>query len=189
VGRARVVDEATGEELPQGAEGTIYFSDGPTVRYHKDPTKSDSIRNDKGWLTVGDIGRLDEDGYLYLTDRKAFMIISGGVNIYPQETENTPMEHPAVADVAVLGVPDAEYGETVKAVVQLRDPGQASPAMAAELIDFCRGRISKCPRSVDFMAQLPRLENDKLYKQKLRDSYHQRESAQAPAAASGQPIR
>jgi long-chain acyl-CoA synthetase len=173
IGRARVVDEATGEEMPPNAEGTLYFSDGPAVRYHKDPAKSDSIRNDRGWYTVGDIGRIDEEGYVYLTDRRAFMIISGGVNIYPQETENLLMEHPLVADVAVFGVPDVEYGEAVKAVVQLHDPARASAELGAELIDFCRTRIShiKCPRSVDFMVQLPRLENGKLYKQKLRDSY------------------
>lgn len=173
VGKARVVDEETGEELPTGVAGAIYFSDGPAVRYHKDPVKSDSIRNDKGWYSVGDVGYIDADGYVYLTDRKAFMIISGGVNIYPQETENTLMGHPLVADVAVFGVPNPEFGEEVKAVVQLREPARASEAVAQELIEYCRARIShiKCPRSVDFMAQLPRLENGKLYKQKLRDSY------------------
>jgi fatty-acyl-CoA synthase len=173
VGKAHAVDDETGEELPHGVAGTIYFSNGPAVSYHKDPAKSDSIRNDKGWYSVGDVGHIDADGYVYLTDRKAFMIISGGVNIYPQETENTLMGHPLVADVAVFGVPNAEYGEEVKAVVQLRDHDRASEVLARELIDYCRERIShiKCPRSIDFMAQLPRLENGKLYKQKLRESY------------------
>jgi acyl-CoA synthetase (AMP-forming)/AMP-acid ligase II len=176
VGKAHAVDEESGEELPCGIAGTLYFSDGPAVRYHKDPAKSDSIRNDRGWYSVGDVGCIDVDGYVYLTDRKAFMIISGGVNIYPQEAENTLMEHPLVADAAVFGVPNAEYGEEVKAVIQLRQHNLASPALAQVLIDFCRERIShiKCPRSIDFIAQLPRLENGKLYKQKLRESYLER---------------
>jgi fatty-acyl-CoA synthase len=173
VGKPRIVDDATGEELSVGRIGTLYFSDGPGVAYHKDPAKTASIRNAAGWYSVGDIGYLDDEGYIYLTDRKAFMIISGGVNIYPQETEHVLMSHPKVADVAVIGVPNQEFGEEVKAVVQLRKHGDACDSLAAELIQFCRDRIShiKCPRSVDFRETLPRLDNGKLYKQKLKDEY------------------
>ncbi len=173
VGKARIVDEQTGEELPIGQTGTLYFSDGPGVKYHKDPEKTASIRNSKGWISVGDIGYLDQEGYIYLTDRQAFMIISGGVNIYPQETEHVLMSHPKVADVAVIGVPNQEFGEEVKAVIQLREPRDACDSLAGELIRFCRERIShiKCPRSIDFMEMLPRLDNGKLYKQKLKERY------------------
>jgi acyl-CoA synthetase (AMP-forming)/AMP-acid ligase II len=173
VGRPRIIDEATGEELPPGQTGTLYFSDGPAVHYHNDPEKSAAARNDRGWYTCGDIGYLDDEGYLYLTDRKAFTIISGGVNVYPQETENTLALHPAVADVAVIGVPDAEFGEAVLAVVQLHPDHHRSPQLAAELIEFCRARIShiKCPRAIDFMTQLPRFDNGKLYKQALKARY------------------
>jgi long-chain acyl-CoA synthetase len=173
VGKARIVDEQTGQELPIGQTGALYFSDGPGVKYHKDPEKTASIRNEKGWYCVGDIAYLDEEGYIYLTDRKAFMIISGGVNIYPQETEHVLMNHPKVADVAVIGVPNTEFGEEVKAVIQLREYRDACESLAAELIQFCRERIShiKCPRSIDFMERLPRLDNGKLYKQKLKERY------------------
>jgi long-chain acyl-CoA synthetase len=173
VGKARIVDEQTGEELPIGQTGTLYFSDGPSATYHKDPEKTAGMRNAKGWNSVGDIGFLDNDGYIYLTDRKAFMIISGGVNIYPQETEHVLMGHPKVADVAVIGVPNPEFGEEVKAVVQLRESRDACESLALELIQFCRDRMShiKCPRSVDFMETLPRLDNGKLYKKKLKELY------------------
>lgn len=173
IGEPHVVDDESGEELPVGETGTLYFANGPTVSYHKDPKKSAEIRNEKGWQTVGDIGHMDEDGFIYLTDRRAFMIITGGVNVYPQETENALMEHALVADVAVIGVPSAQYGEEVKAVVELRDPRDASATLAQELIDFCRERIShiKCPRSIDFIEALPRYDNGKLYKRKLIDEY------------------
>jgi fatty-acyl-CoA synthase len=176
VGVAHIVDEESGKELPDGQIGVLYFSDSPGVKYHKSREKTASARNEKGWYTVGDIGYKDSEGYVYLTDRKAFMIISGGVNIYPQETENVLIEHPLVADVAVFGIPNPEYGEEVKAVVQLRDHSLASAALEAEMIDYCRQRIShiKCPRSIDFMEVLPRYDNGKLYKQKLRDLYLQR---------------
>ena len=122
---------------------------------------------------MGDIGHVDADGYLYLTDRKSFMIISGGVNIYPQEIENLLSAHPAVLDVAVIGVPNDDLGEEVKAVVQLADPAWAGPDLAQELITYCRDRLAhfKCPRSVDFVPELPRSETGKLYKRVLRDSY------------------
>ncbi len=165
-----------GEELPPGEEGVVYFAGGRTFEYHNDPDKTASVTNDRGWRTLGDIGRLDEDGYLYLTDRQAHMIISGGVNIYPQEAENVLAGHPAVADVAVIGVPDAEMGEAVKAVVQLADgaaAGAAGPELAAELLAHCRAELAtyKCPKTVDFVDELPRDPNGKLYKRLLRERY------------------
>ncbi len=162
-----------GTELPPGKAGVVYFAGGRPFEYHNDPDKTASISNAKGWRTLGDVGYLDEDGYLYLTDRQAHMIISGGVNIYPQEAENVLAGHPAVADVAVIGVPDAEMGEAVKAVVQAVDPAAAGPELAAELIAYCRAELAsyKCPRSVDFTDELPREPNGKLYKRRLRERY------------------
>ena len=158
--------------LPPGQTGRIYFHGGGTFSYHNDPEKTASVQGEHG-ATFGDIGHVDEDGYLFLTDRAAFMIISGGVNVYPQEAENALTLHPEVADVAVFGVPDAEMGEAVKAVVQPRDMARAGPALEAELIAFVRGRLShvKCPKSIDFMAELPRHDTGKLYKRLLRDQY------------------
>jgi fatty-acyl-CoA synthase len=177
VGRAKlgvihICDEA-GRELPVGHEGEVYFENGHQFLYHNDPDKTAAATNALGWTTLGDIGRLDEEGYLYLTDRKSFVIISGGVNIYPQEAEDILLGHPAVLDAAVFGVPNEDFGEEVKAVVQLL-PGQAaSPALAEELIACCRMRLSsiKCPRSVDFRATLPRSATGKLYKRRLKAEY------------------
>jgi acyl-CoA synthetase (AMP-forming)/AMP-acid ligase II len=162
-----------GGELPVGEAGTIYFADGNPFEYHNDPQKTAESRNARGWSTLGDIGYIDGDGYLYLTDRKAHMIISGGVNIYPQECENLLVTHPQVVDAAVFGVPNEEFGEEVKAVVQPRDMREASKALEEELIAFCRAHLSpiKCPRSVDFEAELPRHPTGKLYKRLLRDRY------------------
>ena len=162
-----------GEELPAGEVGVIYFADGRPFEYHNDPQKTAESRNAKGWATLGDIGYMDHDGYLYLTDRGANMIISGGVNIYPQECENLLATHPKVHDVAVLGVPNEEFGEEVKAVVQPHDMRAAGPALEAELIAFCRQHLSpiKCPRSVDFEAELPREPTGKLQKRLLRERY------------------
>jgi long-chain acyl-CoA synthetase len=162
-----------GEELPSGQTGVVYFAGGRPFEYHNDPEKTASITNDKGWRTFGDIGYLDEEGYLYLTDRQANMIISGGVNIYPQEAENVLVGHPLVADVGVFGVPDDEMGEAVKAVVRPAEPGAAGPALEAELIDYCRSELAtyKCPRTVDFVGELPRDPNGKLYKRLLRERY------------------
>jgi acyl-CoA synthetase (AMP-forming)/AMP-acid ligase II len=176
--KVHILDENFGE-LPPGEVGTIYFESGVKYEYHNDREKTESAKSPQGWTTLGDVGRVDADGFLYLTDRKAFMIISGGVNIYPQETENCLIGHPQVADVAVIGVPNEEFGEEVKAVVQPIDMAHAGPALERELIEYCKARISalKCPRSVDFLAELPRHPTGKLYKRLLRDRYWgQRES-------------
>jgi acyl-CoA synthetase (AMP-forming)/AMP-acid ligase II len=172
LGKLHIVDD-DGHELPHGKPGTIYFSDGPVFEYHNDPKKTAESRNDKGWSTLGDVGYVDEEGYLYLTDRKAFMIISGGVNIYPQEAENVLITHPKVADVAVIGVPNEEFGEEVKAVVQPMNWAEATPKLAEELVAYCRHQLSpvKCPRSVDFERELPRHATGKLYKRLIRDRY------------------
>jgi long-chain acyl-CoA synthetase len=162
-----------GNELPVGEPGTIYFGGGGEFEYYKDPNKTAQSRHPRGWSTLGDVGYLDAEGFLYLTDRKHFMIISGGVNIYPQETENVLIGHPKVYDVAVFGVPDEDFGEQVKAVVQPVDMAEAGPELEQELIAFCRSHLShiKCPRSVDFEAQLPRHPTGKLYKRLLKDRY------------------
>jgi long-chain acyl-CoA synthetase len=162
-----------GAELPVGETGLVYFAEGPAFEYHNDSTKTASGRNAAGWSTVGDIGCLDEEGYLYLTDRAAFTIISGGVNVYPQECENLLVTHPEVIDAAVFGVPNEEFGEEVKAVVQPRDMAASGPELERQLLAFCRQHLSaiKCPRSIDFEAELPRSPTGKLYKQVLRDRY------------------
>jgi long-chain acyl-CoA synthetase len=171
VGKLHILDENK-NELEVGEIGDVFF-EGPKFVYHNDPEKTASSQNDKGWSTIGDVGYLDRDGYLYLTDRRSHMIISGGVNIYPAEIENRLALHPAIADVAVFGIPNQEYGEEVKAVVQLKDPSKASSTLAAELIAFCRDGLShvKCPRSVDFESVLPRQENGKLFKHLLKQRY------------------
>lgn len=162
-----------GEELPVGEAGTIYFENAAQFEYHGDPEKTAASRHPKGWTTLGDVGRLDEDGFLYLTDRQAYMIITGGVNVYPQEAENLLAVHPAVADVAVFGVPDDDFGEAVKAVVQPAPGVEAGPELAAELIAHCREHLAgvKCPRTIDFRDELPRHPTGKLYKRLLKDEY------------------
>ncbi|MEO3829636.1 acyl-CoA synthetase [Actinomadura sp. B10D3] len=174
LGEVHVCDE-NGRELPPGEPGTLYFGNGPTFEYHGDQEKTAASRDPwgHGWTTLGDVGYVDEDGFLHLTDRRAYMIISGGVNIYPQEAENVLAVHPEVADVAVFGVPDAEMGEAVKAVVQPLSMDDAGPGLEAELIAYCRDRLAhfKCPRSVDFRAELPRHPTGKLYKRLLKDEY------------------
>ena len=165
-----------GEELALGEPGTIYFEGGASFEYHNDPTKTTSSRHPKGWSTLGDVGYLDADNFLYLTDRKAYMIISGGVNIYPQEAENVLISHPKVVDVAVLGVPNEDFGEEVKAVVQpAQMPSDETEAaqLSAELIAYCRSQLAdvKCPRTVDFREELPRHPTGKLYKRLLKDEY------------------
>jgi acyl-CoA synthetase (AMP-forming)/AMP-acid ligase II len=165
-----------GNEVPVGEAGTIYMGGGGEFEYYKDDEKTAGSRHPKGWSTLGDVGYMDEDGYLYLTDRKHFMIISGGVNIYPQEAENVLITHDAVMDVAVFGVPNEEFGEEVKAVVQPKNMAEATPELAIELMDYCRSKLShiKCPRSVDFREELPRHPTGKLYKRLLKDEYWER---------------
>ncbi len=172
VGVLKICDDE-GRELPPGEHGGVYFADGKAFEYWNDPAKTAAGRNAQGWVTLGDIGYVDAEGFLYLSDRKAFMIISGGVNIYPQEAENLLVTHPKVLDVAVFGVPNEEFGEEVKAVVQPRDLAEAGPALEHELIAFCREHLAaiKCPRSIDFEAELPRHPTGKLYKRLLRDRY------------------
>jgi acyl-CoA synthetase (AMP-forming)/AMP-acid ligase II len=172
IGELHIIDDE-GRECDAGQVGSVYFSGGPAFEYHGDPAKTTEATNDRGWVTLGDVGYLDEDGYLYLTDRKAFMIISGGVNIYPQEVEDALILHPKVADVAVFGVPNEDLGEETKAVVQAADGVQIGQALAAELDRFCRSRLAsyKCPRSYDFVEALPRAATGKLYKRELRDPY------------------
>lgn len=173
-GELHICDDE-GNELPVGETGTIYFGGGKPVNYHNDSAKSASVRNPlhPDWTTMGDVGHVDEDGYLYLSDRKDFMIISGGVNVYPQEVENLLIGHPAVADVAVFGVPNADFGEEVKAVIQPKNWDDAGDALAAELKAYCKERLAdvKCPRSFDFERELPRAETGKLYKKELRARY------------------
>ena len=172
LGTPRICDD-DGNELPVGQIGTVYFEGGKDFTYHGDPKKTAETRNAKGWTTLGDVGYLNQDGYLFLTDRKAYMIISGGVNIYPQEIEDLLLTHPKVLDAAVFGIPNEDFGEEVKAVVQLRNPSDADPATAQELIEFCRQNLSsiKVPRSVDFIDEVPRYPTGKLYKRLLRDPY------------------
>jgi long-chain acyl-CoA synthetase len=164
-----------GEELPAGEAGEIYFEGGPDFEYFKDPEKTASVANERGWRTLGDVGYVDEDGYLYLTDRSTFMIVSGGVNIYPQEAENLLVMHPKLVDAAVFGVPNDEFGEEVKAVVQPADGIMPGPALEAELIEYCRAHLAayKCPRTIEFDRQLPRDPNGKLYKRRIRERYWQ----------------
>ncbi|MEA2841250.1 MAG: long-chain acyl-CoA synthetase [Methylobacteriaceae bacterium] len=185
VGEIKILDES-GRPLPPREIGGVYFSGGPVFAYHNDPQKTESAYTPEGWSTLGDVGYLDEEGYLYLTDRKAYMIISGGVNIYPQEAENVLITHPAVLDVAVFGVPNEEMGEEVKAVVQLAPGASAGETIKEELIAFCRSKLSpfKCPRSIDFEDELPRTPTGKLMKRLLRDRYWQAVSQSRPAATT-----
>ena len=172
VGEVKICDAAC-EPLPIGEAGDIYFANGPDFAYHNDQAKTAAATNRHGWTTLGDVGRLDAEGYLYLTDRRNFMIISGGVNIYPQEIENLLITHPAVRDVAVIGAPDPEMGERVVAVVEPRVGVKPGAALSQQLIDFARAGLGpiKAPKAVDFMAALPRQPTGKLYKRLLRDRY------------------
>ena len=182
VGRAALgvlhICDEDGKELPVGETGLVYFErEAPTFEYHNDPAKTASARHPDhaNWNALGDVGYLDADGYLYLTDRKAFMIISGGVNIYPQAIEDALITHPKVADVAVFGVPDAEMGEAVKAVIEPANGQAPSEDLAAELMTYARERLAHymAPRSIDFIEEMPRLPTGKLYKRLLRDAYWQ----------------
>ncbi|OCB18577.1 acyl-CoA synthetase [Mycobacterium malmoense] len=164
-----------GVELAAGQAGELFFEGGPDFEYFKDPAKTASVVNERGWRTLGDMGYVDGDGYLYLTDRSTFMIVSGGVNIYPQEVENLLTMHPKLVDAAVFGVPNDEFGEEVKAVVQPGDGVAPGPGLEAELIEYCRAHLAgyKCPRTVEFVPELPRDPNGKLYKRRIRERYWQ----------------
>jgi long-chain acyl-CoA synthetase len=180
IGEAKLhICDEDGNDLPTGTEGLVFFAGPRSFRYHNDPERTAESRNKHGWSTLGDVGHMDEDGYLYLTDRKSFMIISGGVNIYPQEIENLLVTHPKVADVAVIGAPHEEMGEMVVAVVQPANMANAGDDLAAELTAFCRASLSgiKTPRRIDFMAELPRHDTGKLYKRLLRDAYWAKDPA------------
>ena len=165
-----------GEELARYESGTVFFEGGAEFEYHNDAEKTAGSRHPKGWSTLGDVGYLDDDDFLYLTDRKAYMIISGGVNIYPQEAENVLVTHPKVVDVAVFGVPNDDFGEEVKAVVQpvtMPASEEEAHALAGELIQFCKSELAdvKCPRTIDFRTELPRHPTGKLYKRLLKDEF------------------
>jgi long-chain acyl-CoA synthetase len=162
-----------GSEADVGEIGQIYFANGPKFEYHNDPEKTARAYNDRGWVTLGDMGRLDEEGYLYLADRKDFMIISGGVNVYPTEVENLLTMHPLIEDVAVFGLPDEDFGEAVVAVIQPRAWPQDEAAFIADIDAFCRDRLSriKSPRRIELARELPRQPNGKLYKKGLREQY------------------
>ncbi len=172
IGEVHIMDD-DGNQLPTGEPGIIYFAEGPEFEYYDDPEKTKASRNSRGWSTLSDVGYMDEEGYLYLTDRATNMIISGGVNIYPQEAENVLVMHPKVMDAAVIGVPHEEFGEEVKGIVQLMDMAQAGPGLEQELIEYCRSKLSKikCPVSIDFEAELPRTNTGKLLKRLLKDRY------------------
>jgi long-chain acyl-CoA synthetase len=172
LGVVKITDDS-GNELPPNQVGNVYFADGPKFEYHKDPAKTAEAYDQHGWATMGDIGRIDEDGYLYLSDRKNFMIISGGVNIYPQEIENLLVTHPKVADVAVIGAPDDEMGEKVVAIVQPVNWTDAGPLLAEELRSFTRAALGgvKCPKQFHFRELLPREPTGKLMKRLLTNEY------------------
>jgi len=170
-GTLHILDEE-GREVPAGTIGDIYF-EGPAFEYYKDPEKTRDAYNDRGWSTLGDIGYLDADGYLYLTDRKSDVIITGGVNVYPIEAEHVLTTHPQVLDAAVFGIPDEDLGEAVPAIVQPVSKADIGPELERLLLDYCRSKIAhyKCPRSIDFRDELPRHETGKLYKRLLKAQY------------------
>jgi long-chain acyl-CoA synthetase len=172
IGSPNICDD-NGEVLPPRAEGLIYFSGGNEFSYHNDPEKTAASRNSKGWTTLGDIGWLDEDGYLYLTDRQSFMIITGGVNVYPQEIENLLLTHPKILDAAVIGAPDPEMGEKVVAVIQPARWSDANDEFREELYAWLKQRLAgvKQPRQIDFRPELPRQPTGKLYKRLIKNEY------------------
>jgi acyl-CoA synthetase (AMP-forming)/AMP-acid ligase II len=170
--KLHILDEQ-GAELPPHEVGQIWFEGGPAFAYHNAPEKTAAARNAKGWQTLGDLGSVDEEGFLYLSDRRADLILSGGVNLYPAEIEQVLVQHPAVREVAVVGVPHPDFGEQVKAVVVLRDETAAGPALAAELQDFARRHLAgpKVPRAVEFVQELPRSEAGKLLRRLLKEQH------------------
>ena len=172
-GELHILDDQM-QPVPQGQTGEVWFKSGAAFEYFNDPARTAESRSADGTMsTVGDMGYVDGDGFLYLTDRSTFMIISGGVNIYPQECENLLVTHPKVADAAVFGIPNEDFGEEVKAVIEPMAGVAPGPALEQELIAFCHQHLAhmKCPRSIDFTEQLPRLPTGKLYKRVLRDAY------------------
>ncbi|MCV7220321.1 AMP-binding protein [Mycolicibacterium elephantis] len=172
-----VIRDDDGNELPPGVPGTVWFRGGnSSFEYLNDPEKTAQAMDPSGTMSkIGDIGYVNEEGYLFLTDRQAFVIISGGVNIYPQEIENLLITHPEVMDAAVFGVPDDDFGEAVKAVIQPVDPDGGTPELAQRLREFCLAHLArfKCPKTFDFIDEMPRLPTGKLYKRQLRDQYWQ----------------
>ncbi|KAA0021253.1 acyl-CoA synthetase [Antrihabitans cavernicola] len=171
VGTLHIVDD-DGNELPAGETGNVYFGDTEMFTYHNDPEKTAAARNAKGWQTLGDLGYVDADGYLYLSDRRSDLIISGGVNIYPQEIESALIMHPDVADIAVIGVDDDEMGQSVHAVVQPHEGVTGDDELAEALLAHCRSQLAgyKCPRALTFMAELPRTPAGKLLRRRVRES-------------------
>jgi acyl-CoA synthetase (AMP-forming)/AMP-acid ligase II len=178
LGKLYICDDH-GDPLPTGKIGEIHAEGAMAFAYHNDSEKTAKSRNRHGWTTVGDVGYLDDEGYLYLTDRKNFTIISGGVNIYPQEIENLLITHPRVADVAVIGTPDPDYGEKVTAVIQPLDMADANDTFRQELIAWMRPHLSrvKMPKQIDFRAELPRLPTGKMAKHVLRAAYLENEAS------------
>lgn len=172
MGRIHIVDDE-GNDVPNGTIGHVAFEDPQPFEYHGEPVKTAEFFDERGWARQGDMGWIDDDGYLYLADRASNMIISGGVNIYPQEIEAILTLHPAVGDVAVIGIPHSEMGEEVKAVIEPAEGASPGDDLAAELVAYCRKRLAsfKCPRSIDFIAELPRLPSGKLLKREIRNAY------------------
>ncbi|NQX87590.1 MAG: acyl-CoA synthetase [Halioglobus sp.] len=186
LGELHIVDD-DGRELSFGETGTVYFGGAQAqFHYHNEPKKTAEAYNERGWATTGDVGYVDEEGFLYLTDRKNFTIISGGVNIYPQEVENLLAAHDKVADVAVFGIPNEEFGEEVKAVVEPVNWADATDETAIEILEWLRERIShiKMPRSLDFNPKLPRMDNGKLYKRHLIEAYRNAARGESGPGAS-----
>ncbi len=188
VGRVPVEDhikilDVDGEELPPGETGSIYLRSpkGGGFAYFKDPDKTMGTYRGE-YFTLGDVGHLDDDGYLFLTDRSVDLIISGGVNVYPAEVEGELLAHPAVGDAAVIGIPDDDWGESVLAVVELRNGAEGNEQLAADIIEHCRSHLAhfKCPRRIEFVDRLPRADNGKLYKRRIRDQYRARATAERP---------
>ena len=175
LGVLHICDE-NGTELAAGEEGMVYFEQATrSFEYHNAPEKTSSATHptNKNWTTLGDVGYLNQNGYLFLTDRKAYMIISGGVNIYPQEIEDAMILHPAVQDVAVFGVPNSDFGEEVKAVIQLTQEFTDEEQLTDDLMEFAREKLAayKVPRTIDYLDELPRLPTGKLYKRILKEKY------------------
>ncbi len=180
VSQIKILDD-DGNELPNGEIGTVWMKMGDrTFEYHGDAEKTRKSWNEQGFFTVGDAGELDDDGFLYLRDRKSDMIISGGVNIYPAETESVILQHEAILDVAVFGIPHADWGEEVKAAVELQPGFEPSEELEQQLLAYCRENLAgfKVPRSFDFVTDFPRDPNGKVYKRRLRDPYWEGQAAQ-----------